>query len=233
MGRPKKTISFDMPEKGKIKVRSKTYGDHERAVRGSGKAVEVNSIMRENGRRMIGSNAPAKLIFDALKPFRENFKGGLFWQDLVKHFTKQLNKGEKYSVKGLENMDLNKNYPLSRMMSLQVEVKPEPASLFLMIKIKSVLADRFLKRCPYVNGMQLTFIGLFPDFERNDIDVTHVVLPVRTLKDEDTYSFIMDIPASATSYLLCCKAEGSQNGLVIDSNREVSKAMFIEMAQVW
>ncbi|HEY2348870.1 MAG TPA: hypothetical protein VGH64_07630 [Puia sp.] len=60
MGRPKKSDSFDRPEKGKIKVNSKTYGDHLRAVRGSGIRVEVNSVMKENGRRMIGSNVPSE-----------------------------------------------------------------------------------------------------------------------------------------------------------------------------
>jgi hypothetical protein len=233
MGRPKKSDSFDRPEKGKIKVNSKTYGDHLRAVRGSGIRVEVNSVMKENGRRMIGSNAPAKLIFDALKPFRENFKGGLFWQDLVKHFTRQLNKSEKYSVKGLMNLNLNKNYPLSRMMSLGVQVKMEPPSLSMMINIKSTMEDRFLKRCQYINGIQLTFIGLFPDFEGNEIEVMPIVLPVRPLKDEDTYSFIMNIPASATSYMLCCKAEGCKDGQVINGNREVTKAMIVETSEVW
>jgi hypothetical protein len=233
MGRPKKADSFERPEKGKIKVHSKTYGDHERAVRGSVKRVEINRIMKENGRRMIGSNAPAKLIFDALKPFRENFKGGLFWQDLVKHFTKLLNKGEKYSVNGFTDMDINKNYPISRMMMLQVLVKLDLPSLSMTINIKSTMVDRFLKRCPYINGIQLTFIGLFPDFEGNEIEVMPIVLPVRPLKDEDTYSFIMNIPASATSYMLCCKAEGCEDGQVYNGNWEVTKAMTVETAEVW
>jgi hypothetical protein len=71
---------------GKVVVNSKAYGEHERAPRGSKSKAVLNPAMRAHGRRLRKSNIPAKLIVDALQPFRENFKGGMLWQKLVKHF---------------------------------------------------------------------------------------------------------------------------------------------------
>lgn len=135
-------------EKGKVLVRSKAYGNHYRAARGSKTPVEINSSLKENGERMIGSNAPAKLIFDALKPFRKNFNGGMFWQDLLKYFTTQAKMDQAYHMTGFVNRDVDKNYPISRIMALKVDPIIELTSLTMTINIKFVMVERFLKRCP-------------------------------------------------------------------------------------
>ena len=94
----------------KIVVNSKAYGRHERAPRGSKSKAVLNTAMKAHGRRLRKSNIPAKLIMDALQPFRENFKGGMIWQRLVKHFAAQAKKGDAYSVAGIEDWDLNDQY---------------------------------------------------------------------------------------------------------------------------
>jgi len=76
----------------KIIVKSKAYGEHERAPRGSKSKAVLNKAMKAHGKRLRESTAPAKLIMDALQPFRENFKGGMIWQRLVKHFAAQTKK---------------------------------------------------------------------------------------------------------------------------------------------
>jgi hypothetical protein len=81
-----------------IVVNSKTYGEHKRAPRGSKSRAVLNTAMKAHDRRLRQSNIPAKLIMDALLPFRENFKGGILWQNLVIHFAAQAKKGEPDSV---------------------------------------------------------------------------------------------------------------------------------------
>jgi hypothetical protein len=225
MKRRKRKDIFNKAEPGKIKVRSKTYGLHERAVRGTHKIAELNEAMKLNGLRMIGSNAPAKLILDALKIHRLDFPGGLFWQALLKHFTGQLKRGEPYSVTGLENKDINKNYPLSRIIAMEVETVPDMPTLAMTITLKSSVHESFIRKSPKINGLQLTFIGIFPDFKENDRTVVLVVLPVRPIKDTADYSFIMNIPVTAQSYILCCKVQGCQNGIVDDA--KAARAMHI------
>jgi hypothetical protein len=64
----------------RVVVKSETYGEHTRAPRGSKTRAVLNNAMEETSRRLVGSNIPAQLIHNALKPYRENFTGGLIWQ---------------------------------------------------------------------------------------------------------------------------------------------------------
>jgi hypothetical protein len=107
----------------KIIVKSKAYGVHERAPRGSKSRAVLNKAMKAHGKRLRESTTPAKLITDALQPFRENFNGGNIWQRMVKHFAAQAKKGEAYSVTGIENWDLNLQYLTSRIMGHQRQNK--------------------------------------------------------------------------------------------------------------
>jgi hypothetical protein len=149
----------------------------------------------------------------------------LFWQALLKHFTGQLKRGEPYSVTGLENKDINKNYPLSRIIAMEVETFPDMPSLTMTIILKSSVQESFLRKSPKINGLHLTFIGIFPDFNENDRTVVPVVLPVRPVKDTADYSFIMNIPVTAQCYILCCKFQSCQNGIVDDA--KAARAMQI------
>ena len=106
----------------KVVVKSKAYGEHERAPRGSKSKAVSKPGYEAHGRRLRQSNIPAKLITDALQPFRENFKGGMIWQRLVKHFAAQAKKGDAYSVTGVENWDLNTQYLTSRIMTVNVKI---------------------------------------------------------------------------------------------------------------
>jgi hypothetical protein len=219
MARPKKSDRLFKPEKGKIKVRSKAYGDHERAARGTYTEAKINTAMETHGERLRQSNNPAKLIHDNLKPFRENFKGGLFWQFLIKHFAAQAKKNEKYSIVDIwAPMDVNKEYPMYRLMdTMSVREHVDKSSLSMQVNVQYKLSERFMGRSHYKDGTQVTIIIMFPDFENNEIEVVSNIMPIRKLNDTDTYSFIINIPVSATSYLIFCKAEATEKGEVASS----------------
>ena len=229
MGRPKRIFKLaEENERGKIKVRSKTYAHHFRAARGAKTPTEVNDSMKDNGEKMISSNAPAKLIFDAVAPYRENFKGGLFWQYLVKFFTHQAKTGESYSLKDFMHQDLNKKYPMSGILApLKVEIVPDRQAHIFTISVSYEMNKRFLNRNASINGIQFTFIGIFPDFKDFTKMVIPVVFPLKKLDDQNRYSFLMDIPALTDSCLLICKVEGCQDGIV--SASMASKSMSVEM----
>jgi hypothetical protein len=240
MGRPRKKPLDPFEERipGKIKVDSKTYGVHFRAPRGSKKEAKLNPRMQEANRLTLSTNAPARLINEALKPFRENFKGGLFFQFLQQHFNAQATKSEKFSVNNLlvhtdlagdddEDInedpdkfwlkqypkDINQHYPSSEMLTMTVDVVVDMPTFTIQISIKHWMNARFLSRSDSRRSLQLTFIALFPDFEDNDISAESVELPIRGLKDTDTFSFLMNIPVAATSYMLFWKAEACHNGI--------------------
>jgi len=209
----------------KIIVNSKAYGRHERAARGSQSKIKLSEALKKHSQRMIGSNKPAKLIQEALMPFRANFKGGLFWQRLVKHFAAQAKENRDYSVLGMSNWDLNKAYPTSRIMSPTMTVKVSAPESVLHISINYYFSKRFLERKKDIYAFQITIILLFPDFVKDEIVVLPTVLPEKRLNDLATYSFIVHIPDGAESYITCLKAEALFPKSPISESGNVDKVM--------
>jgi len=213
------------PPPGKTKVNSDTYGPHLRARRGSRSSVDVNDAMKEHSRRLLSSAAPAKLIRDALIPFKTDFPGGQLWQKLLKHFAFQAKEGRDYSVSGIENWDLNNAYPTSRIMAPTVKIERTGSVSELLVEVSYFFSDRFKERKNRITGFLITIIFLFPDFVGNEIITIPNQLPVKALEDHSTYSFIQQIPEGAGSYLICFKAEAVENGIPVKGSGNVGKAM--------
>ena len=181
--------------------------------------------MKAHGKRLRKSNIPAKLIMDALQPFRENFKGGMLWQRLVKHFAAQAKAGDEYSVAGIENWDLNVQYLTSRIMSVSDDIKPKDQFSYLEVSINYTFSKRFLERKSDITAFRITLIFLFPDFRNNRIKTIPFVLPDKLLSDSALYSFIVEVPRHANSYLCCFKAEACRNGELHQNSANAGKAM--------
>jgi hypothetical protein len=213
MAKRRKDFPGNPPPPGMIWVDSKTYGGHPRAARGSKSPAELNDAMKKHGLRLLASAAPAKLIQDALIPFRTNFPGGQIWQKMLKHFARQAKEGMDYSVSGMPESDLNSEYPTSRIMAPVVKVSRTASITELHVEVSYFFNSRFLERKARINGFQITVIFLIPDFVRNRIITLPNLLPVKALDDEAKYSFIQQIPEDAGSWLICFKAESCIDGV--------------------
>lgn len=227
---PKKKRKF--PPK-MVTVNSRTYGKHERAARGSWKKAKLNDAMKGHSERLIGSNMPAKLILDALAPYRTNFKGGQIWQKLVKHFARQAKLFKDYSVLGIEHWDLNQRYLTSKLMSPCVKIDADPSSSTLNITVNSEFSKRFLLRKKDITSFRITIIVMFPDFIANEITTIPIVLPDKLLDDETPFSFIVQIPPGASSYLACFKAEACVDNKIVERPGNIDKAMSLITSEVW
>jgi hypothetical protein len=225
MTKRRKHIIPEVPPSGKIIVRSKAYGMHLRAARGSRSRVEVNDAMKRHGLRLLASATPAKLIRDALNPFRTNFTGGQIWQKLLRHFARQAKEGRDYNVSGIKYWDLNNAYPTSRLMAPTVKISRTASPDELHVEVSYFFSTRFMERKKGITGFQITIIFLFPDFIRNEIITIPNLLPVKALEDNATYSFIQQIPEGAGSWLGCFKAEACMNGIPIKDSGQVNIAM--------
>jgi hypothetical protein len=221
---PAQKISGKKPT-DKIIVNSTAYGVHQRAARGSKSRAVVNPAMKAHGRRLRKSNIPAKLIMDALQPFRENFKGGMLWQRLVKHFAAQAKQGDVYNVAGIRYWDLNEQYLTSRLMTTQVQICPKDKFSNLEVSVNYTLSNRFMQRKKDITAFRITMIFLFPDFRNNEIISIPNVLPDKLLSDSALYVFIVQVPPRANSYLVCFKAEACANGMLHQNSSNVDKAM--------
>ena len=209
----------------KVVVNSKAYGVHERAPRGSKTKAVLNRAMKAHGKRLRESTTPAKLIMDSLQPFRENFKGGMLWQRLVKHFATQAKKGDVYSVTGIEDWDLNVQYLTSRIMTPSVKIEPVDDFSNLQVEANYTFSNRFLERKSDITAFRITLIFLFPDFKSNRIKTIPFVLPDKLLTDSALYSFLVQPPRHASSYLCCFKAEACKNGGLDQNTGNAGKAM--------
>lgn len=225
MAKRRKNNLTGYPPAGMINVNSQAYGNHLRAARGSKSRAELNDAMKKHGLRLLASAVPAKLIRDALIPFRTNFTGGQIWQKLLKHFALQAKEGRDYSVIGIENWDLNNEYPTSRLMYPTVKITRTESVSELLVEVSYFFSDRFLERKKGITGFQVTIIFLFPDFIRNEIFTFPNQLPVKALEDNATYSFIQQIPEGRESFLVCFKAEACFNGILVKGSGNVDKAM--------
>lgn len=209
----------------KIVVKSRAYGTHKRAPRGSKSRAVLNPAMKAHGRRLRKSNIPAKLIMDALQPFRGNFKGGMLWQRLVKHFAAQAKESKAYSVTGIEYWDLNDRYPASRLMTTHVKITPDDHFSNLEVSVNYTFSNRFLQRKKDITAFRITLIFLFADFQNNEIVTIPVVLPDKLLSDSAVYACIIQVPPLANSYLVCFKAEACANGVLHQNSSNIDKAM--------
>jgi hypothetical protein len=209
----------------KIVVNSKAYGRHHRAARGSKSRAVLNPAMKAHGRLLRKSNIPAKLIIDALQTFRRNFKGGMLWQRLVKHFFAQAKEGVAYSVAGIEYWDLNAVYPTSRLMATHVKITPIDNFSNLEVSVNYTFSKRFLQRKKDITAFRITLIFLFPDFKNNGIITIPVVLPDKLLTDSAPYAFIIQVPPRANSYLACFKAEACAKGVLHQNSSNLDKSM--------
>jgi len=134
--------------------------------------------MKVHSRRLRKSNIPAKLITDALQPFRENFRGGMLWQRLVKHFAAQAKAGDAYSVAGIEYWDLNDVYLTSRLMTTMVKITPDDSFSNLEVSVNHTFSKCFLERKKDITSFRITIIFLFPDFKKNEIKQFPIFCPI-------------------------------------------------------
>jgi hypothetical protein len=223
---------FAKKSNDKIWVNSKAYGSHLRAARGTRSHAEVNDAMKAHGLRMIGSNSPAKLICDALKPYRVNFPGGMIWQKLVKHFAAQAKKGVDYNVSGIVYWDLNDAEPTSRIMAPTIRITPGNSPEELLVSVSYFFSDRFLQRSNHIKGFVITIIFLFPDFIRNEIITIPISLPEKAMADHLAYAFILPIPAGVNIWLACFKAEPSYKTGPSNDKTGVNKAMCLVSSEI-
>ena len=105
-----------MPAK-EVSVKSRAYGIHMRAARGSKTPVEVNKVLKKNAAKTVVINAAAKRVNDLLKGCGKPFKEAMLWQGMLGRMRKAASDDLMKLLKTLEGMELNSKYPLQRFGS--------------------------------------------------------------------------------------------------------------------
>jgi hypothetical protein len=212
MAKSRSILNFQGTLDGKTFVHSRAYGKYVRAARGTYKHADVNDAFKQESIRLLNANVPAKIIKDAIDPYRKHFKGGQLWQRLVSVFRKQLHQYGIVDFCLLPEIEVHEDYPMSRLLHISVEVTSCTENLLLPVRLVCSQAPNF--RNPAVlDGYRIGVIGIFPHVELKTADTTVAYAPVMKLNEEPgVLTLNLPVPERATNYVLCVVVEGFESG---------------------
>lgn len=189
-------------------VKSRVYGDHVRARRGTYKSAEVNEAFKKESALLLSANVPAKILKDAIEPYRRNLSGGMLWQRLVSMFREQLKTKGAFDFASIKAFEISEEYPFDRFLQVASAIKADKKKNKLRINIDYPAHPTFME-AKKVDGYQLTVIGIFPDLKKKTarttavesevIGLTSVIAPMEAQ---------LDVPKNAKSYIVCIRIEG-------------------------
>jgi hypothetical protein len=193
-------------------VNSPTYGNHVRAKRGTHKVAEVNEAFKHESKQLVSANLPAKIIKDAIEPYRRDFIDGQLWQRLVSKFRKQLKDYGKFDFGGMSGFEIHSRYTFERFVRPDAEIT---------IKKKSILqVDIHFRHPPiftsyeYIDGYQCILIGVFPDLKKRKSTSLSVSSPVIPLTEKVTpLTMRLKLPKGARDFVVLLKIEGTERGV--------------------
>ncbi|HEY3402156.1 MAG TPA: hypothetical protein VGK59_02150 [Ohtaekwangia sp.] len=228
MAKSKSFLEIQGTHLGTTHVKSNVYGDYVRAPRGTYKPAVVNEAFQKSTSRLRDANVAAKIIKDALEPFREGFKGGLFWQRLLSQFRKQLREHGTIDFSKCEEIEVNEHYPMSRFLYVDPKLTFDEATRTMNVYLGYGHHPK-PKGMNYLEGYRVGVIGIFPDLEKKHAETMVVYSPVMDMKSEYApFSLVLPVPVDATSYLICVKVEGTERGEICKN--AINKGMKIEKA---
>jgi len=206
-------------------VRSRAYGDHVRAKRGTYKKAEVNEALRQESKALLNANIPAKIFKDAIDPYRNNIRGGTLWQKLVSMFRKQLKNLGSIDFGKIERFDIHADYPFDRFLYLQPTIKLEKKKTRLDVHAEYDHHPRF--KVKSINGYRLTVIGIFPDLKKKTSKTLAVESSVLKLTGViDPLHVQLEIPPKAKSFIVCIRIEGCIGNVVSNSKTTNGLSVF-------
>ena len=203
-------------------VNSTAYGKHIRAARGTYTPVEVNEAFKATSKQLISANLPAKMIKDAIDPYRIDFVHGMLWQRLVSIFRKQYKENGAFDFKALKDFEIHSEFPLTRLVTFQSTVSFDFLQSQIMVTLDFENHPDFKESG--VDGYRVTGIAIHPDLRHKTAATYQIVLPVINLKDK-VKPLTIAIPQHSDLTLLCVKLEACSKGEVV--NNYATKGMKI------
>lgn len=196
-----------------VEVKSRAYGKHVRAARGSIKPVKLNDVFTENSKRVAVINPIASNVHTMLKSYAGFFKENMLWQKMVGlvHSSGATNTEELLtSIVGLE---LNSKYPLRRFGNMPVITTTTAKGLqvsFASNESPSIKSDDTI----YCYDVIILF------FTTKGIEKGHAMQRSKWFKRNEglgTIEFVFDVPKQSNLYLICLRLHSGKNNVATDS----------------
>jgi hypothetical protein len=206
-------------------VKSRAYGAHLRAKRGTHKKAEVNDALKQEIKRLVSANIPAKIIKDAIDPYRGTMLGGTFWQRLLSLFRKQLKESRAIDFANIAPFNVYEDLPFHRFLVIEPSVSLVKKNSILEVTIDYHDHPKFKVKA--VDGYKLTVIGIFPDLKKKLAKTVAVESDVIKITGAISWLHVqLAVPAKATSYVVCIKIEGCAGGKVAGMRMAMAMQIF-------
>lgn len=199
----------DVPP-GMILVKSRAYGDHLRAKRGTHKKARLNAALKKGTVFVREANAAAKLFRDAIEPYRKDIADKLLWPNLLKMFRLQQTKTGRVDFSQLEPFELHPRYTLHKLLPVQV-VRSYDDKTRTLQAVMSYSGPHF--RNARIDGYKLTAIVLFPDLKKKTAKTVVEESAILSRKTEQaSFDVSVSVPPRAKCFLLCLRIDGYSTG---------------------
>ena len=208
-----------------ITVHSHTYGEHERAARGSIKPARLNDVLARRSKELGVITGFASGVHNLLKGHAGAFKENLFWQNMLSRLHTVTPITPLAMLQSLAGLELNSRYPLKRFDNTFF-INTEKRKDKMDVHFKKQFAPQFNKPA---EGYCYDVIVLF--FNKEGKATSSETARSRWMKYNEAageLAFTFSIPAGSAFYLLCLRLHTGNNGA--PTNGIMSQGMRIMMS---
>lgn len=212
MAKVTSTITLQGTYDGITYVKSSAYGNHIRAKRGTHKKAVLNPGWEKQNKKLVRSNIPAKIIKDAINPYRKDFYDGNLWTRLISMTNEQDLDDGQFDFAKLRPFEIHKAYPLARLLNVVTNTNVDRERSELQVSLTYNIHPDFDESLT-VDGYRFGVIAIFPGLENNGA------------KTEAVYSDIIErtgnvvplhmrvpVPSGAQAFLICVRVDGYKDG---------------------
>ena len=197
-----------MPHK-EITVKSRAYGEHTRAARGSKTPVRLNEAFEKHKAKTVVVNSTARRVHHSLKMFSGDFKEAMLWQAMLSRMRKAASDDQMVLVAALNGMELNAKYPLLRFLPIS-SVKVEKDKKKITVRFGSNLP-------PYIKSNDTQYclevhLLLLGKKEKQDSLASARTEWIRKETSAGELMFSLDLPDKVTCYVVCLHFMTGSNG---------------------
>jgi hypothetical protein len=198
-----------------IEVRSKAYGKHLRAARGSHTKATVNKSLQQHASRTALLNKTAKPVHDAITAWAGIFKHGRLWPQLLSKLRSSEQNKLPVLLQQLVDTEINIKYPANRFGNLPA-IAAHCSNKKLLINMAVTMAPYIgnAKADCYYYELMVLFMGarmLQP------VTVTAETEWIHAADALPQFEMEFDIPARATCYLICLGVRIGEDDVVIET----------------
>lgn len=211
MSKSKSKISLADVPPGMVLVRSRAYGDHLRAKRGTYKKARLNAALKK-GTVLIGeANAAAKLFKDTIDPYREDLIETSLWPKLLSMFRRQQTETGMIDFGQLKPFEFHSRYTLDKLLPVQVVTSYDQNAQTLRAVISYQGLPHF--RNSRIDGYTLSAIVVFPDLKKMTAKTVVEESAILDLKGKQSpFDVSVSVPWRAKCFILCLRIDGYSAG---------------------